>query len=96
MGEKPREAVKIERERWILVNARGIPLAHGHPDPTLPPYHLACLADDSLPALVSAYTRFALRDFRREWNDEVRRRKWHRNTLVHECKVRITVEEVER
>jgi len=92
---------KLVRVVWILASDNGCVLAHGHPDPTMPPYHLDPLTD-RLPAIVHAPNKITLRDAKRAWNDCVREssaaRKvkgglFVRGMLVRERKVRITIEE---
>ena len=87
---------KIERVVWILASDNGCVLAHGHPDPTMPQYHLDNVAD-RLPAIVSAPSKASLGDAKRAWNDRVRKSgttgKVKGRLTVHERKVRITIEE---
>ena len=87
---------KIERTVWILASDDGCVLAHGHPDPKMPPYHLDALMD-RLPEMVQAPNRITLGDARRAWNGHVRgsgaTREVRGRLLVRERKVRITVEE---
>ena len=87
---------KFARVVWILADKDGCVLAHGHPDPMMPPYHLDAMTDH-VPALVAAPNKITLRDVRRLWNDKVRAdgrgRAYYTRDLVHECKVRITIEE---
>lgn len=93
---------KIEKVVWVLASGNGCVLAHGNPNPGLPPYHLDAMTDH-VPALVTAPNKITLRDARRQWNDAVRRdclgmsgpgrRLAHIRNLVCERRVRITIEE---
>ena len=87
---------KLERVVWILASDNGCVLAHGHPDPTMPPYHLDPLTD-RLPAVVHAPNKVTLGDAKRAWNGRVRGSSASRSVqgrlFVHERKVRITIEE---
>lgn len=87
----------ITRTCWALASADGwCLLAKGHPDPKMPPYHLDAMTDH-VPALVTAPNKVTLRDVRRLWNDKVRAdgrgHAYYTRNLVHECRVRITIEE---
>lgn len=85
---------KIERVAWILASDNGCVLAHGHPDPKMPPYHLDALTD-RLPELVQASNKITLGDAKRAWNGRVRKSDTTREVkgrlLVHEQKVRIVI-----
>lgn len=87
---------KFSRTWWVLASVDGSLLAKGHPDPKMPPYHLDAMTDH-VPALVAAPNKFTLRDVRRQWNDMVRAqghgRAYYTRDLVHERKVKITIEE---
>jgi hypothetical protein len=87
---------RFSRTWWVLASADGCLLAKGHPDPKMPPYHLDAMTD-SMPALVTAPNKFTLRDVRRLWNGMVRTKygghAYYTRDLVHERKVRITIEE---
>lgn len=99
---------KLSRVVWVLTSDNGCVLAHGHPDPAMPPYHLDNVVD-RLPAIVSAPNKVSLGDARRAWNDRVRKSSmaykvkgrplaremlaFVRGMLVHERRVRITIEE---
>lgn len=87
---------KISRIMWILASDSGCVLAHGHPDPEMPPYHLDPLTD-RIPAIVTATNKITLGDAKRAWNGRVRGsgapRRLNGQLLVHERKVRITIEE---
>lgn len=82
---------KLSRVVWILASVDGCVLAHGHLDPTMPPYHLNPLTD-RIPAIVHAPNKVTLDDAKRAWNSRARK-EWPK-LLVHERKVRITIEEV--
>lgn len=88
---------KVSRTWWTLVSADGSLLAEGNPNPELPPYHLDAMTDH-IPALVTAPSKFTLREVRRLWNDAVRARgrghAYYTRDLVHERRVTITIEEV--
>lgn len=88
--------LKLSRTWWVLASADGCLLAKGHSDPKMPPYHLDVMTDH-VPALVVAPNKITLRDVRRLWNDKVRADGWSRaccaRNLVHEHKVKITIEE---
>lgn len=87
---------RFSRTWWVLASADGCLLAKGHPDPKMPPYHLDAMTDH-VPALFAAPNKVTLRDVRRLWNDKVRAdgrgHAYYTRNLVHECKVRITIEE---
>ncbi len=87
---------KLARVVWILASDNGCVLAHGHPDPQMPPYHLDPLTD-RLPAIVHAPNKVTLGDAKRAWNGRVRgsgaSRRVQGLLVVHEHKVRITIEE---
>lgn len=87
---------KFSRTWWVLAATDGCLLAKGNLNPELPPYHLDAMTNH-VPALVAAPNKFTLRDVRKLWNDTVRAAWYGRapNTryLVHERKVRITIEE---
>ena len=87
---------KFSRTWWVLASADGCLLAKGHPDPKMPQYHLDAMTDH-VPALVAAPNKLTLRDVRRLWNDMVRDkgrgRAYYTCDLVHERKVKITIEE---
>lgn len=92
-----RKFEKIERVVWILASDNGCVLAHGHPDPEMPPYHLDPLTD-RIPAIVHAPNKITLGDAKLAWNGRVRAsgasRRVKNRLYVHEHKVRITIEEV--
>lgn len=85
---------KIERVVWILASDNGCVLAHGHPDPEMPPYNLNPLTD-RIPAIVHAPNKFTLGDAKRAWNGRVRKSdaslRVKRHLFVHEQKVRIVI-----
>lgn len=89
---------KISRTWWVLAAADGSLLAEGNPNPEYPPYHLDAMLDH-MPALVTAPNKFTLYDVRKQWNDTIcaygrgRGRAYYVRGLVHECKVKITIEE---
>lgn len=91
-----RKLDKIERVVWILASENGCVLAHGHPDPEMPQYHLDPLVDGS-PAIVNAPNKITLGDAKRAWNGRVRgsgaSRRVKGRLFVHERKVKITIEE---
>lgn len=85
---------KIERTVWILASDNGCVLAHGNPDPKMPPYHLDALLE-RLPEIVQAPNKITLGDAKRAWNDRVRKdgttREVKDRLFVHEQKVRIVI-----
>ena len=84
---------KVSRTLWVLASVDGYLLAEGHPDPKMPPYHLDSMMGH-VPALAAAPNRITLRDVRRQWNSAMRAKGYgHVYGLVHECKVKITIEE---
>lgn len=88
---------KYSRIWWVLAADDGCLLAKGNLNPELPPYHLDAMTDH-MPALATAPNKFTLRDVRKQWNDMVRaegrKRACCTRWLVHERKVKITIEEV--
>lgn len=93
---KRRKFEKVVRVVWVLASKDGCVLAHGHPDPGMPPYHLDPLTD-RLPVIVHGGNRETVGDARRAWNSFIRKDKFPKRTwdkvLVHERKVTITIEE---
>lgn len=87
---------KLSRVVWILASDNGCVLAHGHPDPAMPPYSLDPLTD-RIPAIVHAPNKITLGDAKRAWNGRVREsvasRRVKGRLFVREHKVRITIEE---
>ena len=87
---------KLAKVVWILASDDGCVLAHGHPDPQMPPYHLDPLTD-RLPAVVHAPNKITLGDAKKVWNGRVRgsgaSRRVQSCLFVREHKVRITIEE---
>lgn len=87
---------KFSRTWWVLASDDGCILAKGNPNPDTPPYHLDAMTDH-VPALVAAPNKITLRDVRRQWNNKVRAdgrgHAYYTRSLVHECKIRITIEE---
>ena len=96
MPSKKRKFDKIEGIAWILASDNGCVLAHGHPDPQMPPYHLDPITD-RLPGIIVSPDKITLGDAKRTWNDRVRNSSAPRSVqgrlFVHEQKVRITIEE---
>lgn len=87
---------KLSRVVWILASDSGCVLAHGHPDPTMPPYSLDPLTG-RIPAIVHAPNKITLGDAKKAWNGRVRASgasiRVKNRLYVHERKVRITIEE---
>lgn len=85
---------KLARVVWILASDNGCVLAHGHPDPDMPPYHLDPLTD-RLPAIVHAPNKITLGDAKKAWNGRIRGSgaslRVKRRLFVHEQKVRIVI-----